>query len=87
MNKIQKAYEKGLRVREEGWYKTFWIKKYSNTQSIDEIGCIYKNGWSFGTDPDYWEIWHEDLPLFKQPDIKAQIQTHLNQIQELLKQL
>ena len=84
---IQQAYENGLRVREEGWDKTFWIKKYSYTQSIDEMGRIWDNKWDLENNHEDWEIWAEDEHLFNQPDIKAQIQTHLNQIQELLKQL
>ena len=87
MNHIEQAYQQGLKVKKERW-GTFWIKKYSDTQSIDEIGRIYEDGWSFKTNPEDWEIWHEDLTLLKdQTDIKQQIQTHLNQIQELLKQL
>ena len=81
MNHIEQAYQQGLKVKKERW-GAFWIKKYSETESIDEIGRIYKYGWSFETKPEEWEIFNE-----QNLDIKAQIQTHLNQIQELLKQL
>ena len=90
MNKIEQAYEQGLRIRTKEWNDSFWIKKYSNTQAIDEIGRIinFDKVFYIFERHVYWEIWHEDLPLLKdQADIKAQIQTHLNQIQELLKQL
>ena len=88
MNKIQQAYEQGLRVRCSYWIKKCWIKKHSETGTIDEVGCISDINWNFKTNQNNWEIYHEDIPLLKdQPEIKAQIQTHLNQIQELLKQL
>jgi hypothetical protein len=90
MNKIQQAYEMGLRIREEDWYDTFWIKKHSNTECIDEMCKIWNLiiDFDFALHPEKWEIWHEDAHLFKEPtDIKAQIENHINQIEQLLKQL
>jgi hypothetical protein len=87
MNKIQQAYEQGLRVREIWWYETFWIKKHSDKKVIDQIGILWSNNWGFDTHPEKWEIWHEDAHLFKPTDIKSKIENHINQIQELLKQL
>jgi len=88
MNKIKQAYEQGLRIREKKWAKHFWIKKHSDTKAIDEYGWVWHRGLDFDTNPKEWEIWHEDAHLFKEPtDIKSQIENHINQIQELLKQL
>jgi len=44
MNKIQQAYEQGLRIRYKGWLKLEWIKKHSETEVIDESGKV----WEFG---------------------------------------
>lgn len=80
MNKIQEAYEQGLRIRRKGW-EDMWIKKHSEGKSIDELRIIRDDGWP-------WEIHPEDKHLFKeQHDIKSQIQEHLNKIQSLLNQL
>ena len=72
MNHIEQAYEKGLRIREKIWDENLWIKKYSSTQSIDENGDIWgsnwTSNWTFDKHPDNWEIYHEDLPLFTQPN-------------------
>lgn len=91
MNHIEQAYQQGEKIRQKDWNKKEFIKKYKydDLLTIDENSVLMSpNKFNFKTHPDYWEIWHEDLPLLKdQPDIKAQIQTHLNQIQELLKQL
>ena len=88
MNHIEQAYEQGKRIRVKYWVNGSWIKKYSSNHSITEHGAIWWcKCWSFYINPEVWEIWHEDLPLLTQADIKAQIQTHLTQIQELLKQL
>ena len=88
MNKIQQAYEMGVRVRYKGWLKWEWIKKHSETEVIDESGKVWDGGWAFDNNPEKWEIWHEDAHLFKEPtDIKAQIENHINQIEQLLKQL
>ena len=62
MNKIQQAYEQGLRVRRSHWTKKSWIKKHSETQSIDESGFFLENDWEFVRNLSKWEIWHEDLP-------------------------
>lgn len=72
MNKIQQAYEQGLRVKFKGWLKFEWIKKHSNLECITDVGSICKHNWSFCNDPENWEIWHEDLPKFKQPDTIVQ---------------
>ena len=72
MNKIQQAYEQGLRVREKGWNQKEWIKKHSETRSIDESGHFWLIDWSFETKPEEWEIWHEDLPKFNQTDTIVQ---------------
>lgn len=64
-NKIRQAYEQGLRIREEGWYKTFWIKKHTDTHSIDEMGKLLISDWDLDTKPEEWEIWHEDEPQHK----------------------
>ena len=88
MNKIQQAYEQGLRVREKAWRESEWIKKYSEKLSIDELCQKYNDDWSFRQYPKFWEIHPEDLHPFKEhSDIKSQIQEHLNKIQELLNQL
>jgi hypothetical protein len=89
MNKIQQAYEQGLRIKDKDWYDTFWIKKHSNTECIDEMCKIWNLiiDFDFALHPEKWEIWHEDAHLFKPTDIKSQIENHINQIQELLKQL
>ena len=60
MNKIQKAYEQGFRVRKKEWDKKEWVKKYSETVSIDESENIWGDSWSFVKFPEKWEIWHED---------------------------
>jgi hypothetical protein len=65
MDKIRQAYEQGLRIREECWYKTFWIKKHSDTHSIDEMGNLLSSDWDFDTKPEDWEIFHEDEPQHK----------------------
>jgi hypothetical protein len=67
MDKIQQAYEMGLRIRYKGWDITFWIKKHSETEVIDESGFVWDGGWAFDNNPEKWEIWHEDEPLFKEP--------------------
>lgn len=91
MNKIQKAYQQGLRIKQINWCSDAWIKKLTITKSIDENGRIWGNSeidFDFDDFPENWKILNEDLHLFDlQFDIKQQIQTHLNQIQELLKQL
>ena len=90
MNKIQQAYEQGLRIRYKDWDINFWIKKHSETEVIDESGFVWDGGWAFDNNPENWEILQEEAPLFKPTkptDIKDQIENHINQIQQLLKQL
>lgn len=87
MNKIQQAYEMGLRIRYKGWDINFWIKKHSETEVIDESGFVWGGGWAFDNNPENWVILQEDAPLFKPTEIKSQIENHINQIQELLKKL
>ena len=60
-NEILKAYEAGKRIRRKGW-KDFWIKKHSETYSIDEGGeKELSSNWSFHDKPEQWEIYHEDI--------------------------
>jgi len=87
MNKIQQAYEMGVRVRYKGWLKWEWIKKHSELESITDVGTISEYEWNFKTNPKNWEIWHEDAHLFKPTEIKAKIGNYINQLQNLLKQL
>jgi len=67
-NKIRQAYEQGLRIYNIHWSNDGdWIKKFSETESIDEDGKIYKNDnidFYFDERPEDWEIYYEDLPLF-----------------------
>ena len=81
MNHIEQAYEQGLRVRGKEWDKKEWVKKYSDTESIDESGDILSSFWSFDDYPEKWEIWHEDKP--EQPVI----QTTIVQVEDLLHNL
>ena len=71
-NKIRQAYEQGLRIYNIHWSDDGdWIKKFSETESIDKYDKIYKNediDFNFDTNPQNWEIWHEDIPLFAQTD-------------------
>jgi hypothetical protein len=88
MNKIQQAYEMGVRVRYKGWLKWEWIKKHSETEVIDESGKVWDGGWAFDNNPEKWEIFTEDAHILLEPtEIKSKIENHINQIQELLKQL
>jgi hypothetical protein len=64
MDKIQQAYEMGLRIRYKGWDITFWIKKHSETEVIDESGFVWDGGWAFDNNPEKWEIFPEDAHLF-----------------------
>lgn len=85
MNHIEQAYQQGVLIRCKGWSANEWIKKHSDIESIAEDGKIYLNtciDFDFNKRPNDWEIFNA-----QNIDIKAQIQTHLNQIQELLKQL
>jgi len=81
MNKIQQAYEKGVMVRRSHWAKKSWVKKHSDTESIDEMGKIWNNDWNFIKYPEYWEIWHEDQPK------QTVIQTTIVQVEDLLQNL
>ena len=69
-NKIRQAYEQGLRIYSIHWCNDgVWIKKYSETQSIDEDGEIYKNDdidFDFDTKPKDWKIFDEDLQKFNE---------------------
>ena len=59
MNKIQEAYEQGLRIKQINWCSDAWIKKLTITKSIDESGKIYENSeidFDFDTHPSEWEI-------------------------------
>lgn len=75
MNKIQQAYEQGLRIRCKRWYNEEWIKKHSDIESIDKKGEIHFNSYidfDFDKNPETWRIYHEDLPLFTQTDTIVQ---------------
>ena len=39
-NEILEAYNAGKRIRRKGWGDDFWIKKHSETHTIDEKGAI-----------------------------------------------
>ena len=66
-NKIRQAYEQGLRIRTKEWKNPYWIKKHSETHSIDEIGDFWTSDyWDFETNPNNWEIYHEDIHLFEE---------------------
>ena len=81
MNKIQNAYEQGLRVRNSYWTKKYWVKKHSEKHSIDESGDFWVNDWKFVEDLNNWEIWHEDEHLFNQPDTIVQaVQSDLQSV-------
>lgn len=69
MNKIQQAYEQGLRVGKKLWNQKEWIKKHSNNHSRNENGKIWENFiFDFKTHPEKWEIYEKDLPLFTPQD-------------------
>ncbi len=72
-NKIRQAYEQGLRIRNHRfWNNNTWIKKYSETESIDENEKIYKNDnidFYFDERPSEWEIYHYDFHFFKEATI------------------
>jgi hypothetical protein len=80
-NDILEAYNKGLRIRNKKWGMSEWIKKYSNTKSINSYNLYHPVGvWAFHAIPKYWEIFHEDVePETPEP------QTEIQQAIDLLK--
>jgi len=61
-NHILEAYNKGLRIRKKDWGMSEWIKKHSNTKSINSENGYHPVGvWAFHSSPEYWEIFHEDV--------------------------
>jgi len=61
-NDILEAYNKGLRIRKKDWGISEWIKKHSNTKSINSYNSKHPVGvWAFHSSPEYWEIFHEDV--------------------------
>jgi len=59
-NPILEAYNAGKRISRKDWQGTIWIKKHSDTESIDGSYNINPYTWSFRERPEEWEIWHED---------------------------
>jgi hypothetical protein len=60
-NKILEAYNAGKRVKRISWTRTEWIKKHSDTDSINDEGIIRNNDYSFDKSPEIWEILPEDI--------------------------
>lgn len=70
-NKIRQAYDQGLRIHDVIVYSDKeWIKKYSETECINNYGTIEKIEddplLDFDRYPQDWEIYHEDIHLFKE---------------------
>ena len=70
-NKIRQAYEQGLRIHDVIVYsEDEWIKKYSETECINNYGIIEKIHGEplidFDTYPQDWVIYKEDAHLFKE---------------------
>ena len=56
-NDILKAYNKGYRIRKKDWEISEWIKKHSNTKSINCYNIYHPVGvWNLHARPEYWEI-------------------------------
>jgi hypothetical protein len=68
VNKILEAYNAGKRVSRKDWQGTIWIKKHSDTESIDGSYNINPYPWSFRERPEEWEIWHEDVEPEETPE-------------------
>jgi hypothetical protein len=73
-NKILEAYNAGKRISRKDWQGTIWIKKLSDTESIDSGGMINTYPWSFLERPKEWQIWHEDVEPEETPEPQTEIQ-------------
>ena len=75
-NKIRQTYDALKPIRHKDWLEDAWIKKHSECKSIDESYKVYENDtilFNFDENPEEWEIWHEDAPLFSpNPDTIVQ---------------
>ena len=69
-NPIEQAFERGEKIRQKNWLKSCWIKKHSETETIDERGNICYNDWSFVKHPNKWEIYTEPA---EQPSSQAKL--------------
>ena len=58
-NPIREAYDAYKPIRYKNWDSDVWIMKYSETESINEIGHIYGANFNFDTHPEKWELYTE----------------------------
>jgi hypothetical protein len=58
-NPIREAYDAYKPIRAKDWRKGDWIKKHTETESIDESGKTWTCSFSFDKHPEKWEIYTE----------------------------
>lgn len=68
-NHILEAYNAGKRIRRKTWDTIHWIKKHSDILSVTTDSWFNKKSfWNFDTNPEEWEIWHEDIEPEETPE-------------------